>query len=210
MVVALNMEGLVVSINKRGCELLGYQEDEILNKNWFDTCIPMEIREEVEAVFRKLLSGVAPIERYENAILTKNGEERVIAFHYSLIRDETFSITGVLYSGEDITERKNALESLKLANEFQQRLLSTAATAIVTFDSDGIITSVNDEFCLITGYNREEVVGHPSEMFTVEQTEIELLSVFARETGSHFQTTLSYKRQKRSTFERNEKCRPDG
>ncbi|MFH0959916.1 MAG: PhnD/SsuA/transferrin family substrate-binding protein, partial [Pseudomonadota bacterium] len=46
MVVALNEDGLVVLINRKGCELLGYQEHEILNKNWFDICVPKKIRED--------------------------------------------------------------------------------------------------------------------------------------------------------------------
>lgn len=172
MVLALNLEGLVVLINKKACELLGYREDQILNKNWFDLCVQEEIREEAKDVFQKLLSGVGtPVESYENPVLTKDGEERFIAFHYSLIRDQTSSITGVLFSGEDITERKNAMDNLKLANEFQLRLLSTAATAIVTVDPDRIITSVNDAFCLITGFSFEEVVGHPCSIFAIESCE---------------------------------------
>ncbi len=172
LVVALNIEGLVVLINRKGCELLGYREDEILSKNWFDVCVQKEIREEAKGFFEKLLTGVgAPVEYHENPVLTKDGEERVIAFHYSLIRDQTFSITGVLFSGEDITERKNAMDNLKLANQFQRRLLSTAATAIITVDPDRIITSVNDAFCLITGFRSEEVVGHPCAIFAVEPCE---------------------------------------
>jgi PAS domain S-box-containing protein len=170
MVIALNVEGLVVLINKKGCELLGYQEQEILNKNWFDVCVRQEIREETKGVFKKLLSGVRDAaEYYEHPVLTKNGEERTVAFHYSLIKDQTSSITGVLFSGEDITERKHAMESLKLANEFQRRLLSTAATAIVVMEPDRVVTSVNDEFCLITGFSREEVVGHPCDIFAIEE-----------------------------------------
>ena len=172
MVIALNVEGLVVLINKKGCELLGYKEEEILNKNWFDVCVRQEIREETKGFFEKLLSGVRDsVEYYENPVLTKVGEERIIAFHYSLIRDQTSSITGVLFSGEDVTERNKTMESLKLANEFQHRLLSTAATAIVVIDPDRIITSVNDEFCLITGFSLEEVVGHPRDIFAIEECE---------------------------------------
>ena len=42
-------------INKKGCEILGYEEKEIIGKNWFDTFIPEGIREELKANFRKLI-----------------------------------------------------------------------------------------------------------------------------------------------------------
>jgi len=60
---------------------------------------------------------------------------------------------------EDITERKRAEEALRAAYKFQQQLLSTAATAIFTVDANQRITSVNDEFCALTGFREEEVVG---------------------------------------------------
>ncbi len=40
VIVALNNEGIVTLINKKGCELLGYSNDEIVGENWFDKVIP--------------------------------------------------------------------------------------------------------------------------------------------------------------------------
>ncbi|MBN1554752.1 MAG: PAS domain S-box protein [Phycisphaerae bacterium] len=57
---------------------------------------------------------------------------------------------------EDLARREN---ELKAANEMQQKLLATAATAIYTVDRSCTITSVNDEFCEITGFTREDVIG---------------------------------------------------
>lgn len=119
LVVALNVEGLVVLINRKGCELLGYREDELLSKNWFDVCVQKEIREEAKGFFEKLLTAVgSPVKYHETPVLTKDGEERVIAFNYSLIRDQTSSVTGVLFSGEDITQRKQAEKALSESEQF--------------------------------------------------------------------------------------------
>lgn len=51
---------------------------------------------------------------------------------------------------------------LDFANQEQRRLLSTAATAVLTLDSAGTIIGANEEFCLITGFLREEIIGKPS------------------------------------------------
>ena len=43
--------------NKKGCEVLGYEEDEILGRNWFDSFIPESIREELRTLFSKMIEG---------------------------------------------------------------------------------------------------------------------------------------------------------
>jgi PAS domain S-box-containing protein len=44
--------------------------------------------------------------------VTRAGEERLIAWHNTVLTDETGNIIGTLSSGEDITEHKPAEEAL--------------------------------------------------------------------------------------------------
>jgi len=59
----------------------------------------------------------------------------------------------------EIAERLQAEKSLHAADEFHRKLLSTAVTAIFTVDAERKITTVNDEFCHLTGYSRQDVFG---------------------------------------------------
>jgi signal transduction histidine kinase len=52
------------------------------------------------------------VEDYENIIVTKSGEERIIAWHNTTLLDENGNIIGTLSSGKDITKRKQAEEEL--------------------------------------------------------------------------------------------------
>ncbi|MBD3336973.1 MAG: PAS domain S-box protein, partial [Candidatus Eisenbacteria bacterium] len=40
-------------------------------------------------------------------------------------------------------------------------ILSDSATAVFTVDTQGVITSVNDAFCAILGYEADEIIGSP-------------------------------------------------
>ncbi len=113
IIVAINEKGIVSLINKKGQDVLGYREDEIIGKNWFDLCVPEEVREERKKTFAKVMSGEQEEpEDYENFIVTKSGEQRIIAWHNTTLIDEAGHIFGTLSSGEDITKRKQTEEEL--------------------------------------------------------------------------------------------------
>jgi PAS domain S-box-containing protein len=112
-ILALNGKGEVTLINRRGCEILGREEEEVLGKRWVDHFLPERIRNEVATVLRKILAGDSePLEYYQNPVLTKTGEERTIDWYNTLIRDRSGKAVGTLSSGEDVTERVKAQEAL--------------------------------------------------------------------------------------------------
>lgn len=114
MLVVIDAEERVKLINRKGCKILGYKEEEIIDKNWFDTFIPAENRDEVKAVFKQLMAGeIQNVEYFENPIVRKNGEERIIAWQDTILRDNDGRIIASLSSGEDITERKRAEQKLQ-------------------------------------------------------------------------------------------------
>ena len=118
IMLALNKEGEITLINQKGNQVLGYEKDELIGRNWFETCVPERIRKERRHFFRKLIAGETElIEFYENLILTKSGEEKIIAWHSTIVRDEKGHNIGTLSSGEDITERKRAENLLNALNQ---------------------------------------------------------------------------------------------
>ena len=53
MLIALDTQQRVTMINPKGCEILGYSQDEILGQNWFDKFIPQEDSEQVKQVLTR-------------------------------------------------------------------------------------------------------------------------------------------------------------
>lgn len=124
MFAAITADQHVSLINKKGCDILGYPEVEVLGKNWFENFLPVRIREPVKTVFSQLMVGdIEPVEYFENPVLTKDHSERLIAWHNTLLCDDEGHILGTLSSGEDITERKQAEAEISTLNaELEQRV----------------------------------------------------------------------------------------
>ena len=110
----------VILINKRGCEILNCSSEEIVGKDWFDTFVPAADRKEERSFFLRFLSDMTRgVEYRESAVLAGEGRERIIAWHYTLLQDESGAVTGVLGSGEDITDR---IEYEKALERYQGKL----------------------------------------------------------------------------------------
>jgi len=56
-------------------------------------------------------------------------------------------------------ELRNTNEQLKKTSRLQQKILDNAATAIFTVDPQRRIMEVNEEFCSLTGFSRQAVIG---------------------------------------------------
>lgn len=113
MLGVVNSDEGIAMINKKGCEMLGYGEEELVGRNWFDLLVPEGIRDDVRGVFRRLMAGeIKSVEYYENPLLTKGGDERLVAFHNAVTTGKAGRITGALFSAEDITERRKLEEEI--------------------------------------------------------------------------------------------------
>lgn len=156
ILLALNTEGEITLINKRGAEIIGTETGDIVGMPWFETFIPESDREAVSAVYARIISGdLPPVEYFGNKIMTVNGEIRLVAWHNAILRDEAGCITGTLSSGEDITARRQAEETLKR----QAYLLNSVSDAIISSNPDYIIESWNDAAERMYGWSAEEVIG---------------------------------------------------
>jgi PAS domain S-box-containing protein len=145
-------------INRKGCELLGGSEPDIVGRNWFDSFLPADNREEVREIFTRTISQQAELPEYhQNRVVTLKGEERLIAWHNTLLYDDAGNITATLSSGEDITEHQQAQERLRQREEQLRLTLENAPIGIVTSGLDGRLLSVNPAFCSILGYTAEEL-----------------------------------------------------
>ena len=111
LVVELNLEGNVEYANPFFLQLTGYRAEEVCGQNWFDGFLSPGQKQSAKICFREVLERNFQI-HYQNPILTKAGEERMIAWNNTLLRDASGQPIGTISIGEDVTERYQ-LERMK-------------------------------------------------------------------------------------------------
>ncbi len=110
LVVGLNFAGEIIIFNRKCEEITGYSKQAVLGKNWIAQFIPERLRSEMNEVFDSVRQNQLPFQ-YENPVLTKMGEERIIAWHNSVLTDSG-NIIGTISSGMDVTERKQMEDAI--------------------------------------------------------------------------------------------------
>ena len=118
--IGLDVNGNINIANKKAQEILECGENDIIGQNWFDNFIPQNIRSDVHSVFKQLIIGnVEPVEYYENSVMAKNGNEKLISWHNTYLKDNNGKIIGILCSGEDITEKRKLQAQLQQSQKLE-------------------------------------------------------------------------------------------
>jgi len=151
----------ITLMNHKSCGILGYRSEEVIGKNWFDLVTPARNRPKAKAIFNRLVQGGIELGRcHESQVMTKDGEERTIAwYNTTLLRDDASRVIGVLGSGEDITERRRMEKALIESEERYRSLFENSKEAICIVSRDLEVIDVNQAALDLFGYRIEEMKG---------------------------------------------------
>lgn len=154
IILALDAEGFVTMINKKGCETLGFDEEEIINKNWFNHFVPITEKQQLLKQFLEIMKFEEKLfVNRESKIICKSGQERIISWHNTLIRDDNNNVIGSLSSGLDITERKKFEASFSESEEKYKLLFEKSSDPVLILDEENRFINCNDAALSILGIN---------------------------------------------------------
>lgn len=112
LLIALDLDCNLTMLNRKGAELIGVTESELLGKRFCERFIhPEDLPTFRDSILRLRAEEGAKSSFLESRLIAANGEVRQLAWqHQALI--ESGKITGILSSGTDMTDYKKMTERL--------------------------------------------------------------------------------------------------
>jgi PAS domain S-box-containing protein len=150
IMLILDRDGRINNFNPYMEEISGYSLEEVRGKDWFNTFLPMPDRNRIRLLFKRAIGNV-PTRGNVNPIVTKDGCLREIEWYDKTLKDINGNVLGLLAVGQDVTERKKAEEK-------HQTVIKTTLDGFWMVDLTGKILEVNDSYCNMIGYQREELL----------------------------------------------------
>jgi two-component system sensor kinase FixL len=149
MLVATNRAGVVQLVNQRALRVLKVSDAQIIDCNWVDSCVPPDDRGIARNAFRALLmSGSDEPQSCEYHVRSSDGEDRFITWRAVALRDAN-NVTGIMLSGEDITDQRRAENE---AHRALERMNTVSRLATMGEMAAGISHELNQPLAAIANY----------------------------------------------------------
>ena len=140
------------------CVMLGYEKHELEDQNarklYPDDDEFKKVADVKHSQVREKGKGSV-----ETVFQTKSGELKNVILS-SAVRDDYDNL--LVFSAEDITERKKAEDDLKMNEERFRSIVEDMPVLVDAMDENGIPVFWNKECERVTGYYSEEIVGNPA------------------------------------------------
>ena len=158
-IFGIDEQGLVNEWNRKAAEITGYSKDEVVGRNLVEEFITPECKASVKEVFQNALTG-SQTDNFEFPLYTKDGKFVYVLLNASSRRDTDGKIVGVVGVGQDITARKQVGDTLTVVATDLRLLIDNANAPILGTDALGRVNEWNNKAAEITGYTKDEVMGH--------------------------------------------------
>ena len=153
-----SLEGRFTKVNQELCEITGYSAEELLQMSFRDLTDPDDLEEDLQHV-DMLLRGEASSFAMEKRYIHMDGSRVWVNLRSSLVRDLDGKPVHFISTVENITERKEAVGALARSESEYRSLFENQLYGVAIAGPDRTFIRVNDAFCAMLGYAREEIIG---------------------------------------------------
>ena len=152
-------DGTLLQVNAAFADMLGFSIDELLQINLKTITHPDDLAISRECM-RGLLAGECANARIEKRYLHKDGHAIWFAIRLTLLRDDEGSPLYFIVNIIDITERKHALEALRVSQRLIEGILNAIPVRVFWKDTHLVYQGCNLAFARDAGYtDPKDIIG---------------------------------------------------
>jgi PAS domain S-box-containing protein len=154
----LNESGQWLKVNKSLCEIVGYNEEELMQLTFQDITHPADLDLDLK-LLRELINDERSFYHMEKRYICKDGSIVYIILAASAVRDENKKVLYFISQIIDITAQKKAEQELEQAlSKIQGIFDASTQVSIIETDIDGIITTFSVGSENLLGYQKEDII----------------------------------------------------
>ena len=162
-VIATEKDGVIIDCNPASAAMTGCERSELIGMNSRDFNVDSESGRSVADEIHDTLLAKG-VWQGETGIRRMNGDIIVVESRVTAIKDEKHGLMSVVAVCRDVTERKALEQRLRLSDA----ILEATEVSVVLSDAlaeGSPVIYVNPAFETMTGYTKEEVLGHSAREF---------------------------------------------
>ncbi len=152
-----SLDGVIISWNHGAERIYGYTAGEVLGEP-IALLVPHDRPNEVPEILERIRHG-EEVEHYETDRVRKDGRRITVSLTVSPIKDAAGRVVGASTIARDVTDRKQLEEEVRTASLYARSLIEASLDPLVTISPDGRVTDVNKATELVTGIDRERLIG---------------------------------------------------
>lgn len=135
-------DGRFTKVNRSMCDILGYTQEELLQKTWMEVTHPDDLELSKQRTIA-MIQGEVPSFQLEHRLIHKAGHSIWVNLSVVQLRDQEGNPLYVLGDIEDITERKKAEKALQLSELNLRTMFETMDEGVAWIDLDGQYIKAN-------------------------------------------------------------------
>lgn len=139
----VRLDGNFIRINQKFCDIVGYDEKEMLKLTFQDITYPDDLESDVAKV-KQLLAGEIDTYSLDKRYICKNGELTWVNLTVSLVRNNEGHPQWFVSVVKDINERKEVSEALLESETKYRELVDNSLVGVFNSTLDGKLIFVNE------------------------------------------------------------------
>ena len=161
----LSLDGWILAANAAVCQMSGYTEEELKQRNDSQNVYPPDAQVGAE-LFEEMLAGQRGYYSVERRYLRKNGELFWVRLTLSLVRDPRGEPAYLVALVEDIDEQKRKSAALAESEARFRTMFENSAVGMGLMSLDRVLLDANPAICAMYGYTRDELIGNTPALVT--------------------------------------------